>query len=75
MKWFVSGSLVLAFGVFIVVRSSAIARWNDTRGPAWLRNYGGRAFPGRTKGWQVIIAGVLIAAFGVLLVAAGVAHV
>ncbi|RKS73728.1 hypothetical protein CLV35_2216 [Motilibacter peucedani] len=59
------GIIFLLVGGTLVVKAAPIARANDTKGPAWLRNYGYQAYEGRTSPWMMRIIGAGFICFGV----------
>ncbi|MEW1960162.1 hypothetical protein [Kineococcus sp. NPDC059986] len=64
-----SGTCALGFsggGLFAVFAAPTAARWNDTKGPAWVRNYNGTAYPGRTKPWHMRLGGGLLTLTGLV---------
>lgn len=64
----VAGVFFLIIGIVLIVTRSATAKANDTRGPDWVRNANGQAYPGRTTPRKVLGLGVLVSVMGVFLV-------
>jgi hypothetical protein len=67
----VIGVLVVLPGVALLLRPSALARANDTKGPAWIRNW--NRSPGQTTSpLKAVIFGLLITTTGLVLAVLGI---
>lgn len=56
----------LGGGLLTLFAAPTAARWNDTKGPQWVRDWHGPAYPGRTKPWHMRLVSVLLIPTGVL---------
>ncbi len=73
----VLGALFLWGGIVSMFFSKKVARWNDTAGPRWIRDFsmtGQKAYEGRTSPLWVKIGGILLFVGGILALLSGLAN-